>query len=302
MSVQIESNPIIPSTVQPSDNKNSKKTVICNLCKKIFIGGTLVVPTQVSATPLDDYYPEPPTQEYFDLIEKHPDSLTPLGDYTKGEIQIVLDPKKIASIQKNHYQRLLKKGTDPQQAREFCRVGIISRDPHWTLIRDAVIFPKGATGLYNRLLWSSMKKTPGVAIVPILPDGRVVLDENYRHSTRSRELELPRGLIKKGENEQEAALRETKEETGMKVKDVRLLGKINIDSGVMQNLVPVYAGTVHSKGQSSPEYTEAISGLHAFSIDELVKGLRQGFLIVENQKIPLRDPFLALALSQLCNE
>jgi 8-oxo-dGTP pyrophosphatase MutT (NUDIX family) len=51
-------------------------------------------------------------------------------------------------------------------------------------------------------------------VLPVLPSGQIILVLNFRHPTRSWKLELPRGGMQSGETQEEAALRELKEETG----------------------------------------------------------------------------------------
>jgi 8-oxo-dGTP pyrophosphatase MutT (NUDIX family) len=53
-----------------------------------------------------------------------------------------------------------------------------------------------------------------VNIVPITPDGRVVLIEQYRHGTNEIALEIPGGMVDRDESPFEAAKRELLEETG----------------------------------------------------------------------------------------
>ena len=112
------------------------------------------------------------------------------------------------------------------------------------LVRDAVYFPQGTPGTYDRLLWKSelIHQFPGVAVLPILPSGRIVLILNYRHATRSWELELPRGEIKSQETLEEAAFRELKEETGLVASSVAFLGKMATDTGVLSSVIPVLMG------------------------------------------------------------
>lgn len=51
-------------------------------------------------------------------------------------------------------------------------------------------------------------------VLPVLPDGRVVLVEQYRHGAQRVMLELPAGDLEPGEHPAAAALRELAEETG----------------------------------------------------------------------------------------
>jgi ADP-ribose pyrophosphatase len=172
-------------------------------------------------------------------------------------------------------------------------------------MRDAVYFPHGVPGTYDRLIWKNEFRgdVPGVAILPILPSGKIVLNVNYRHATRSWELELPRGKLFSGEAFEEAAVRELKEETGLIASSVLFLGSVAPDSGVLSCIVPVYLGKVSSREESSPEYSEAIFDVLAFTMEELQRGLVQGFLEVplqgQKKKVPLRDPFLTFALLQV---
>lgn len=130
--------------------------------------------------------------------------------------------------------------------------------------------------------------------------GKIVLNRNFRHATRSWEYELPRGARNANETTEEAAIREVKEETGMVIQDLQLLGNIAPDSGVLNTVEPVFLAKVTHQGKSEREDSEAIAEIEAFSVAELKKGFMDGYLIatIDNQKhrIPLRDPFLAYAL------
>ena len=141
-----------------------------------------------------------------------------------------------------------------------------------------------------------------MAVLPILPSGRIILNLNYRHATRSWELELPRGGVASQETMEAAALRELKEETGMVASSLILLGRIAPDSGALSSVIPVFLGKVSEQTESDTEYSEAIAAALSFTKEELRQGLIQGFLEVsiegKNQQVPLRDGFLTFALYQ----
>lgn len=226
-------------------------------------------------------------QNYLDYLNQFPSTLGPYGNYSLGEIEIIRDKHKIQEV-----EELTKR-----------QVGIIAQDRFWIWLNDAVRFPNGQCGVYGRVIWRrSLEGIGGVAIMPILSDGRIVLNRNYRHATRSWEYELPRGCLNENESQEQAALRELKEETGFIADELGLLGYVNPDSGMTNTVMPVYSARVLEKQISKPEQSEAIASVEAFSIEEIKKGFLSGYLVADIQgkscHINLRDPFLAFAVLQ----
>lgn len=220
---------------------------------------------------------------YFNYLSKYPKTLAFLGNANQGEIEIIVDEQKIIDIQQ-------KTGR---------KVGVVAEDRYWLWLNDAVQFPNGKCGVYGRLLWKqSLTGATGVVVMPILPNGKIVLNRNFRHATRSWEYELPRGAVDIGETIEAAAAREVKEETGMVIAQLQLLGQMATDSGVTNAIVPVFCAKVVAQEEAQPEDSEAIAAIESFSVEELKQGFLDGYLLQETQKIPLRDPFLAFALFQ----
>lgn len=225
---------------------------------------------------------------------------SPRGDHAKGEIEIVSEPAQTEAIQKAQIERLMRKGINFEEAMESSRIGVVAEDGYWIWQRDPVLFPGGIGGMYNRLIWRNELTGPvGVAILPVLPDGRFVLNLNFRHATRSWELEVPRGMRIGRESFEETALRELAEETGFEAGEVVFLGDMAPDSGILSAVVPVFAGTVVREGKSEVEFSEAIAGTKAFTMEELKEALKRGYIEIEPQgKVFVRDSFLTFALFQ----
>ncbi|MBR5265455.1 MAG: NUDIX hydrolase, partial [Clostridia bacterium] len=68
---------------------------------------------------------------------------------------------------------------------------------------------------------------PGAcAVLPILPDGRIILIRQFRYAFMKDFLEIPAGKIDEGEDILTCARRELSEEIGYDCENMRYLGKI----------------------------------------------------------------------------
>lgn len=224
-------------------------------------------------------------KQYLDLIHTHPTLTSYQGDASNGEIEIITDPKEMAAIEQETMRD----------------VGVIFMDKYWLWINDACRFPNGKTGVYGRIMWvKALDSCPGVAVMPMTSDGKVFLNCNFRHATRSWEIELPRGLINPGEDREAAARRETAEETGLVVDDLILLGEMPPDTGVMNSIVPIYLAKVVAQEAPQREEAEAIEEVLCLSIEEIKQAFARGFyehvIRGEKKRIPFRDPFIAYAV------
>jgi ADP-ribose pyrophosphatase len=237
------------------------------------------------------------TQEaYFAYLEK---LKMPNGSYQQGEIEVVVDPEQIAKIEEIQKKRLIRQGMPEPEAAQCSKTGIISKDTYWVWIRDAVYFPKGIPGTYDRLI---KLEGSGAVMLPLLRNGRLVVNLTFRHATRSWELELPRGSGKKGETLEQTAIRELKEETGLEADTLVKLGELASNTGMNNAVVPVFLGRVSKQGLTDREYCEVIADVLSFTKEELKQGLLDGFIEVslhgKKQKVPLRDPYIAFAILQ----
>lgn len=103
-----------------------------------------------------------------------------------------------------------------------------------------------------------------VCIVPLLPDGSVLLEREFRYPLNSWCVSLPAGLIDAGESLEEAVARELSEETGYRLRDdiapaVRPLPQPGFSStGLTEENVQVVFAQVEAAGEARPDSTELI--------------------------------------------
>ncbi len=85
---------------------------------------------------------------------------------------------------------------------------------------------------------------PGaVALLPILPDGQIVLVNQFRSAARRIMLEIPAGTLEPDEPLQEAAIRELREETGYRPQKLETMGGIYVTPGYSTEYIHFYLAT-----------------------------------------------------------
>ncbi len=78
-----------------------------------------------------------------------------------------------------------------------------------------------------------------VNVIPVTPEGRIVMIKQYRHGSKEVTLEIPGGLVDE-EDPGMAAQRELLEETGYAGDRVELLGFVNPNPAIFNNLCHTY--------------------------------------------------------------
>jgi 8-oxo-dGTP pyrophosphatase MutT (NUDIX family) len=74
-----------------------------------------------------------------------------------------------------------------------------------------------------------------VNVIPLTPDGRVILVKQYRFGTRDFSLEIPGGMLDEGDSPAGAAARELLEETGYGGEEPILLGVVHPNPALHTN-------------------------------------------------------------------
>lgn len=120
--------------------------------------------------------------------------------------------------------------------------------------REKVIEPSGVEATRDIIVH------PGsVVVLPVLPDGRIVLIRQYRHSVEQYLWELVAGRRDGQESFVAGARRELKEETGYTARRMRLLLDLFPSPGFLRENMAIFLATGLTKGEAEPEADEKIT-------------------------------------------
>ena len=98
----------------------------------------------------------------------------------------------------------------------------------------------------------------GVTLAAVTEDKKIVMVKQFRKSIERVILEVPAGKIEKGEDPQETALRELKEETGYTAANITRLAEIYPSVGYSQELLHIYLCTGLTPGETEFDDNEAL--------------------------------------------
>ena len=115
----------------------------------------------------------------------------------------------------------------------------------------------------------------GAIMVAVSPDGKVLMEKQYRKSLECEMLELPAGKADPGEDPETTASRELAEETGYTAGDVRHLVSFSPTCGYSNEYLHIYICKDLTTGEKHLDRDECID-LKWFEADELVDLIMKG--------------------------
>jgi len=139
-----------------------------------------------------------------------------------------------------------------------------------TMKRDTVLLPDGQQALREYL------EHPGaVAILPILDDGRVVVERQYRYPIEQAVIEIPAGKLNTGEDPLLCAQRELQEETGYVAKRWSKIRRIHPVISYSTEFIDIYLAEGLTAGPAQLD-TEEFLDIFAAPLEELIEWVENG--------------------------
>lgn len=175
----------------------------------------------------------------------------------KGLIRIVTDMSVLEKWASEHPER---------------QIGVVYESRFHLMVVDLVDGGGGNYYTYERVL----EQNSGAAVVlPITPDGRIVLLKQFRHALREEQLQLPRGFGTQKMSASENARKEAGEEIGVDDEAPIELGTVVANSGLSGVRVKVFLFRIHD------DYRvvygkEGIVDARAYTNDEIDELIKNG--------------------------
>lgn len=142
--------------------------------------------------------------------------------------------------------------------------------PHLKVRRDMVIRSDG-----KKVKYALLEYPDTAVIVAVDGEKKICLVRLWRYPLGLEQLELPMGSANSGEAVKTAAIRELKEETGIKVKKVTEIGMFYPSPGKSGGKAYVFVASDIDESEGEFDKTE-ITAVEKYSFDEIAKMIKAG--------------------------
>lgn len=130
---------------------------------------------------------------------------------------------------------------------------VVFRGRVFDVHRDLIGYPDGRKARVDMVVHEG-----AVTIVPVDQEGFIWFIRQYRHPAGKILLELPAGVLEKGENPEEGAKREIREEIGMAAGHLQKLGGIYLAPGYSSEYLTIFLATQLSSDPLEADEDEMI--------------------------------------------
>ncbi len=142
----------------------------------------------------------------------------------------------------------------------------------WLRLReDTIVRGDGAAGVY-----SVVEKRDFAIVIPLHEDQTVTLVEQYRYPIGMRRMEFPQGSSHRPLGPAELAAAELAEETGLRARQMRMVGRLHHAYGYSTQGCLVFVATGLTQGEQRLDPEEHGLTVHRIGRDEFERRVRHG--------------------------
>ena len=169
-------------------------------------------------------------------------------------------------------EKTVPKAKASKKTAEVLGSEVIYQGPVFGLRRDQVVEPSGV-----RTTREVITHPGSVVVLPVLPNGKIVMIRQYRHATRQYMWELVAGRKEPEETPEEGAARELLEETGYRAKKFEVFLDVFPTPGFLEERMFLLLAEGLTPGKAEPEEDEKIE-VKAYTLKELQQMMKKGEL------------------------
>ncbi len=140
-----------------------------------------------------------------------------------------------------------------------------------TIQEDRIRMPNGTEAVRETVI----RKKNAAAVLPVLPDGKLLFVRQYRHAFGEMMLEVPAGVIEEGEDARSAIARELEEETGKKSEDIHFLCCMRPTVGFCSEQISLFFAFHLQEGKQHFDEDEWIE-LESYSYEQALELIESG--------------------------
>lgn len=134
-----------------------------------------------------------------------------------------------------------------------------------SLVKDTIVLPDGRTTTRDVVLHNG-----AAAIVPIDNEGNILFVRQYRQPAGEELLEIPAGILEKGEDPLECAKRELEEETGYRALELSHICSMYTAVGFCTEMIHIYFAQNLVESKQNLDEDEFVN-VEKYSLDEAIE-------------------------------